>query len=103
MNKKEYKRQWNLNNKDKVRKHSLKCKYNITQKQYDDLLLQQDNCCAICNEHKDTFLKGVFIDHCHVTKKVRGLLCTNCNTAIGLLHDNVNKLSNAINYLNKKG
>ena len=99
---KDYKKQWSQDNKDKVRKHNLKSKYNITPKQYNLILLQQNNCCGICNEHKDTFLKCLCVDHCHTTQKVRGLLCTKCNTAIGLLNDNINNLNNAIDYLNNK-
>jgi len=39
------------------------------------------------------------IDHCHSTKKVRGLLCNKCNQAIGLFGENEEKLNSAINYL----
>lgn len=40
------------------------------------------------------------IDHDHKTGKIRGLLCTRCNTAIGLLNDNIDFLRRAIMYLN---
>ena len=39
------------------------------------------------------------VDHCHATGTVRGLLCHNCNRALGLLHDNTEVLLNAIKYL----
>ena len=39
------------------------------------------------------------VDHCHITNKVRGLLCHDCNRALGLLKDNTSILSSAINYL----
>ena len=42
------------------------------------------------------------IDHDHKTNKVRGLLCHNCNTALGLLNDDTSLLSNLITYLNDR-
>jgi len=39
------------------------------------------------------------VDHCHSTGKIRGLLCHNCNRALGLMQDNVETLQNAIDYL----
>ena len=39
------------------------------------------------------------VDHCHATGKVRGLLCHNCNRALGLLKDKISVLKNAIQYL----
>jgi len=41
------------------------------------------------------------IDHCHSTNKVRGVLCNNCNTALGLVGDNISTLTNAVKYLQK--
>ena len=39
------------------------------------------------------------IDHCHITNKVRGVLCNNCNTALGLVKDNRQTLLNMLQYL----
>lgn len=65
--------------------------YGITQEQYEDLLRQQDGVCAICkklNVHKH-HLSGevprLFIDHDHLTGRVRGLLCMGCNSKLGWL------------------
>ena len=51
--------------------------------------------CAICNEHSDS----IKFDHCHKTGRYRGMLCHNCNTALGKFKDNVEILNNAINYI----
>lgn len=79
--------------------------YGITAEEYYDMLAAQDNKCALCNSEEvnnSRITSGkLFIDHCHDTGKVRGLLCSKCNHAIGLLNDDVNLLYKAIEYLNK--
>jgi hypothetical protein len=98
----EYQKEYRSKNKARYkawsRKTHLKKKYNLTEDQYNNMLAQQTNSCAIC--------KGLFtsilvpqIDHCHTTGRVRGLLCRPCNTAIGMLKDDVTILQNAQNYL----
>lgn len=69
-------------------------KYGLTEQGYESLLLSQNKLCAICNEDKP-----LCIDHDHETGKVRGLLCTSCNTGLGKLGDSITSLQNAINYL----
>lgn len=69
-------------------------RYGLTTDQYESLLKKQDGKCAICLG-KD----ARNIDHCHSTGKVRGLLCGNCNLALGLLKDNRDVLLRAISYL----
>lgn len=71
-------------------------RYGITQEEYDSLLSYQDNQCAIC---KKKFIKTPHIDHCHKSKVVRGLLCSNCNTALGLLGDDLEIIQAAAHYL----
>ena len=72
-------------------------KYKLTYNEVDRLL--NINNCEIC----DTSLtdQKKCIDHCHETGVVRGVLCRNCNLAIGLLNDNADTMISAINYLNK--
>ena len=78
--------------------------YGITAEDYYDMLADQNNSCAICNSetvNSSRVSSGkLFIDHCHDTGKVRGLLCAKCNNAIGLLNDDVDILQKAIVYLN---
>ncbi len=73
----------------------------FTKEMYYDLLEKQNHKCAICNniELRGEIEIALSVDHCHDTLKVRGLLCGNCNRAIGLLKDDIKLLQNAINYL----
>lgn len=77
--------------------------YGITYEQYEELLAQQNFGCAICgssvSNNKRTSGK-LFVDHCHTTGKVRGLLCSRCNHALGQFDDNVELLTKAVSYLN---
>jgi hypothetical protein len=82
-----------------IRNWTLQSKYGITQEDYDVMLENQNNSCAICNT-KETDRYGVFhVDHCHTTGKVRALLCSNCNQALGLFYDNSEALSKASQYV----
>jgi hypothetical protein len=60
-----------------------KCLYGITKEEYDQLLVSQKNCCALCGKHQLTMKRRLHVDHNHRTGKVRGLLCGACN--IGLI------------------
>ncbi len=78
----------------------LKKTYGLSPAEYVDLVLQQGNLCKICGK-PETIKDRVdlSIDHCHSTGKVRGLLCQRCNFGLGMFKDNVEYLSNAIDYL----
>jgi hypothetical protein len=82
----------------RFRKKSIKRLYGITIEDYNKMLLEQNNKCKICNK-PDVQNKQLSIDHCHFTGKVRGLLCTRCNTTIGLFEDDIDLMMKAINYL----
>lgn len=91
---------------DRVHNKELKHKFNITKEDYDKMLLQQNNKCAICNREEMTKgrsgkIRKLSVDHCHDSNKVRGLLCGKCNTALGLFEDDTNVLKQAIDYLSK--
>lgn len=81
-------------------------RYGIT---VDDILAMEDEqggLCAICGKPETSKgnnqqVKSLSIDHDHETGEVRGLLCNNCNRAIGLLGDSVDTLLSAIQYLRK--
>lgn len=59
---------------------------------------QQKGKCAICCKEKG--IHGLVVDHDHKSGKVRGLLCNSCNKALGFFQDDIEILTNAINYLN---
>jgi hypothetical protein len=82
------------------RKLDYRKKYGITLEQYNAMFANQNGCCLICNKHQKVLEKGLAVDHCHTTGKVRGLLCSNCNLMLGLAKDKTEILSNAIRYLN---
>lgn len=88
--------------KNKYNLKRIKREFNLDSESYLNLLKNQDNKCAICKqEEKSRRVKNLSVDHDHDTNIVRGLLCSNCNRALGLFGDNLEILKNAINYLNK--
>lgn len=93
------KRKWKAKNPDKVKSAALMSDYGINLNQYNDMLKAQQDSCAICKQHKDSFTNALHVDHNHITGKVRGLLCLSCNRALGLLKDNKDLFLSAANYL----
>ena len=68
--------------------------YGLTAEEWQSLFDSQQGLCAICrvNNIRD-------VDHCHITGRVRGLLCNPCNQALGLFNDDKNRLIKATKYL----
>ena len=91
---------YHKDNKAKVTKRQLishrRRLYGLNEEEYNNMILSQNNLCAICNKPSD---KTLHIDHDHVTGRVRGLLCSNCNLGIGLLEEDLVVLNRAIEYL----
>lgn len=77
----------------------IRRKYGITQQQYNEMLQEQNNGCAICGKTEEPDGRRLAIDHCHSTGKVRGVLCNNCNNGLGAFGDNINNIKQAIQYL----
>lgn len=93
-------KKWKEENVEKRKTHQYKRKYGLTFADYGVILASQNSQCAICSVHFSEAQRGVlFVDHCHTTGKVRGLLCQNCNTAIGLLRDSPLLCTKAAEYL----
>lgn len=76
-----------------------------TFEQYQKLFENQNGVCAICGQPETRKFRGkitrLHIDHCHTTKKVRGLLCSACNVGLGLFKHNSILLERAAEYLNQ--
>lgn len=71
--------------------------YGITIDEYENLLIKQNNGCAICGTK--SISKYHAVDHDHETGTVRGILCENCNRGIGMFKDDEQLLLKAIAYL----
>jgi hypothetical protein len=98
-------KEWRAANRDRVKYHNDKNQthrlydlYGITLEQKVNLLASQGGVCAIC-QCVDTSKRPWHVDHCHVTKKIRGILCTHCNVMLGRARDNPEVLRTAAVYL----
>lgn len=85
----------------KDRERKLLKKYGVNLAQYNDMLEAQNHACGICEVHQSKLAKRLAVDHNHANGKVRGLLCTTCNLAIGKFKDDIKLLIKAIAYLKK--
>jgi len=75
----------------------------VCKAKYHEMLVVQKGSCAICgSKFNNSRSSKLSVDHCHKTGKVRGLLCSNCNTAIGLMKDSIIRLEKAIEYLKRQ-
>lgn len=84
---------------ERVRRNDLIKKYGITVEDYNKMFQEQDGKCAICHKDQLEFRIRFSVDHNHKTGKVRGLLCHNCNRALGWFYDDIETLQSAIEYL----
>lgn len=99
---------WYHKNPEKAKSQRLK-KYGIDYDGYNALREKQSYSCAVCGKHETEVSQGrakttataLVVDHCHTTKDIRGLLCTNCNTILGKCYDSVDILLKAIQYLKR--
>jgi hypothetical protein len=93
---------------DATRGYNLKIRFNISIDDYNHLFLKQRGLCAICRQPESTKdkkgnIKWLAVDHNHHTQEIRGLLCSSCNTGIGLLGDSIDTMTKAIKYLKERG
>lgn len=86
-----------------VRFRNYETNYGLTKAKYYELFEKQAGRCAICGIEDGKAGKGrfarLFIDHCHEKSIVRGLLCCNCNTAVGVLKENPRLVDKLADYL----
>lgn len=78
-------------------------RHGLTLQRYHELLAEQGGACALCGGAKRGWARGadLHIDHCHDSGRVRGLLCGDCNTALGRFGDDPAKLRRAADYLER--
>jgi hypothetical protein len=74
-----------------------KLKGRLTFEQYQDMLSAQGGVCALCGGVNPRV--RLVVDHCHETGRIRGLLCTGCNVALGRLGDTPESLQRVLAYL----
>jgi len=110
----EYPRQWWARNREhaeekaaqwrardgNLRRAQLKYRHGITPEQYETMLESQAGCCAVCGAKPNG--RRLHVDHNHTTGAVRGLLCHNCNVALGLLAEDSGRLRALATYTETK-
>jgi hypothetical protein len=110
-------KQYYLENKDMIKKHSMLYRknwrlartYKMTLEDYYDLVQKQKKRCIGCNKHQKEFKNLFSVDHDHKCcpgekscgKCIRGLLCQPCNLILGNAQDNIKTLQRLIKYLRK--
>jgi len=92
---------------EESRKKGLKRCFGLTLEQYEQMHKEQGGVCAICKKeetatkNRSAEKKNLSVDHCHGKGHIRGLLCARCNTALGLMFDSEEIMSEALNYIRK--
>jgi len=109
---KERMRQWHEQNPDASYTHNLTKnlkQYGLTINEYNEMVFRQGGRCASCGiipagvEKRGRMPRVIrlYVDHCHKTGRVRGLLCSGCNTGFGMLGDSVEKVEMLLRYAKK--
>lgn len=87
-------KEWAERNKSKIRLSQIK--YNLTEEEYE-ALPNLPKACEVCGN-----TENLCIDHDHITGKVRGVLCSRCNSALGLLGDSKEVILKLASYIEKQ-
>lgn len=85
-----------------IKDEYLRRLYNITIDEYNSLFEKQNGRCAICGTHQSELTRKLAVDHSHKDGTIRGLLCSKCNTALGLVNENLDIIYSMIDYINDK-
>ena len=90
---------------ENYRNNLLKNRFSITIDEYEKILKRQNGLCAICLQKETRLTRGsknfkrLCVDHDHIAGKIRGLLCHDCNLAVGNFKDNPDICIRASQYL----
>lgn len=101
----EYMRKWRKTNPRLAKSNDLKKRFGITLDDYERMMEAQNGVCKICKgpetaiDRRSAQPRALAVDHCHETGRARGLLCSNCNTALGLLQEDPDLFHEAAKYL----
>lgn len=87
-------RRWATANREKIKIMKRKARYGLHEATFRARLNAQDGVCKIC-----AVASATDVDHDHATGRSRGILCGNCNRALGLFRESVDSLRRAIRYL----
>jgi len=94
-------KEWREANPDRAAAIKLQYRYGVSLADYNAMLETQDDSCAICGRTAEEEGQRLAVDHDHDTDEVRGLLCGNCNRAIGLFQHDPKLLRGATIYLER--
>lgn len=101
----EYQKAHRAENPDVYRDREFRKRFGITLADYQAKWNEQNGVCAICSKPERGTRNGIVrwlnVDHNHETKAVRGLLCTNCNVAVGMMFESREIMRSAIEYLDR--
>lgn len=94
---------WRAKNPERQHKTEIKRRYALSIEKYNEMLIAQNCQCKICKKQHDPSEKRgrLYVDHCHESGEIRGLLCGACNKGLGCFGDDIDRLYSAISYLAK--
>jgi hypothetical protein len=93
-------KKWREADPERYRAGKLARQYGLGIEDYERMLNEQGGTCAICQRPNKSGIR-LAVDHDHTTGAVRQLLCSPCNTALGLMQDNSDRLRTAAAYLDR--
>ena len=103
----QYHRDYWKKNPRQVRDRKFRKEFGISLDDYEELLVKQNGVCAICFQPETAVhakakrVQNLAVDHNHENGKVRGLLCSTCNTALGLLKEDPQRLLSMLSCLSR--
>ena len=110
---KEKKKRWYAKNRERIleknsttkaseiRSRHLKRKFGISLEEWNKKLNDQGNKCEACGTYDPGSRYGWHTDHSHSSQQLRGILCHQCNIALGCVDDDLDRLQKLIDYLRK--
>jgi len=96
----------NKNNKNKTKNaktQKLKLRYGLTYNEWEELREVENHQCMICGISEEELGRVLDVDHCHVSNKVRGVVCNPCNLILANARDDIELLKSAMKYLEDNG